>query len=579
MDGLEGRLAALRDKAKSLHQQRRFAESLDAHEEALRLAPDAMVIRLSAARLAHSLEMQEVSLRHYEEAVRVDPRCYEAVEAARRICVGAGFAERALQYARMAQEFSPSPAAQLSMQLLVPSIMQSSAAIDETRERYERGLDAMLAAPPQLESPAGTVGVSAFFLAYHGRSDRQLQEKTARLYLAAIPSLAFVAPHCADRSGRRAGTDRAGAKIRIGFISRFFASHSIFSTSIGLIEKLSRERFEVVALRITPSRDDAATARVRAAADLTVNLDPDLYRAREQIAALELDILFYQDIGMEPISFFLAFARLAPVQCVSFGHPNTTGIPTMDYFISNDLFEPPQPEAHYSERLILLRDLPTLAYYYRPKLPPGAPDRAAPDVSGRAAFGLPLEAHLYVCPQTLFKLHPDFDAMLAGILDRDPKGLVVLIAGQFQEFTDRLRARFARALPAHAHRIVFLPFMPLERFMQLLCVADVILDTPHFNGMNSSLQAFAAGTPVVTLPGELQRGRHTQAMYRKMGILDCIAAGPGDYVDIAVRIAADPAHAQALRRRILARNHVLFEDPRVVEEFERFFTGACGDGR
>jgi len=68
-------------------------------------------------------------------------------------------------------------------------------------------------------------------------------------------------------------------------------------------------------------------------------------------------------------------------------------------------------------------------------------------------------------------------------------------------------------------------------------------------------------------------------MYRKMGILDCIAAGPGDYVDIAVRIAADPAHAQALRRRILARNHVLFEDPRVVEEFERFFTGACGDGR
>ena len=154
-----------------------------------------------------------------------------------------------------------------------------------------------------------------------------------------------------------------------------------------------------------------------------------------------------------------------------------------------------------------------------------------------------------------------------------------LIAGQFQEFTDRLRARFARALPAHAHRIVFLPFMPLERFMQLLCVADVILDTPHFNGMNSSLQAFAAGTPVVTLPGELQRGRHTQAMYRKMGILDCIAADARHYVDLAVRIATDPAQALALRRRILARNHVLFGDPRVVEEFERFFIEALDDER
>lgn len=564
MDTLESRLAALRDRAKSLHQQGRFAESLDAHEQALRLAPDSMVIRLSAARLAHSLELQEVSLRHYEDAARVDPRCYEAVEAARRICVGAGFAERALKYASMAHALNPSPAAQLSTKILVPSIMPSLDAIRETRERYEHGLDTMLAQPPHLESPDGSLGVSAFFLAYHGLNDRELQVKTARLFLAAIPGLIFTAPHCG-------GARRSGAKIRIGFLSRFFAAHSIFSTSVGLIEKLSRERFEVVALRVTPSRDDEATARIRAAADRTVDLDPDVYRARSQIAALELDILFYQDIGMEPISYFLAFARLAPVQCVSFGHPNTTGIPTIDYFISNDLFEPPQPHVHYSERLALLRNLPTLAYYYKPKLPPFPP--------ARAAFRLPEEANLYVCPQTLFKLHPDFDAILAGILDRDPKGLVILIAGQFQEFTDRLRARFARTLPAHAHRIVFLPFMGFEQFMQLLCVADVILDTLHFNGMNSSLQAFAAGTPVVTLPGEFQRGRHTQAMYRKMGILDCIATDPRQYVDIAVRVATDRAQAQTLRQRILAHNHVLFEDPRVPEEFEKFFVEALENAR
>ena len=564
VDTVESRLAALRDRAKLLHQQRRFAESLDAHEEALRLAPESMVIRLSAARLAHSLERQEVSLRHYEEAARVDPRCYEAVEAARRICVGAGFAERALKYASMAQLLAASPMAQLSTQLLVPSIMPSLDAIREARKCYERGLDAVLAEPPHLESPDGSLGVSAFFLAYHGLNDRELQVKTARMFLAAIPGLTFTAPHCA-------GARRRGAKIRIGFLSRFFASHSIFSTSVGLIEKLSRERFEVLALRVTPSRDDQATARIRAAADRTVDLDPDVYRARAQIAALELDILFYQDIGMEPISYFLAFARLAPVQCVSFGHPNTTGIPTIDYFISNDLFEPPQPHAHYSERLVLLRNLPTLAYYYKPQLPALPP--------ARAMFKLPEESHLYVCPQTLFKLHPDFDALLAGILGSDPDGLVILIAGQFQEFTDRLRARFVRTLRAHMDRIVFLPFMGFERFMQLLCVADVILDTVHFNGMNSSLQAFAVGTPVVTLPGEFQRGRHTQAMYRKMGILDCIAADSRQYVDIAVRIANDPAYAQMLRQRIAARNHVLFEDRGVIDEFERFFVEALGDAR
>jgi protein O-GlcNAc transferase len=151
---------------------------------------------------------------------------------------------------------------------------------------------------------------------------------------------------------------------------------------------------------------------------------------------------------------------------------------------------------------------------------------------------------------------------------------VVLIEYLFRENGDELRARFARTLPAVAHRIRFVPQMPYHEFLELLAVADVILDTPHFNGMNTSLEAFAVGTPVVTLPGDMQRGRHTQAMYRKMGIADGIAADAANYVDIAVRIGTDRALANALRDRILAGNGVLFEDRRVVQEFERFFLDA-----
>jgi protein O-GlcNAc transferase len=106
-----------------------------------------------------------------------------------------------------------------------------------------------------------------------------------------------------------------------------------------------------------------------------------------------------------------------------------------------------------------------------------------------------------------------------------------------------------------------------------------VLDSIHFNGMNTTLQAFAVGTPVVTLPGRFQRGRHTQAMYRKMGIHDCIARDPQDYVDIAVRVGTDGSYAHDLRERILSRNQVLYEDPRVVSEFERFFSDALGHER
>jgi protein O-GlcNAc transferase len=404
--------------------------------------------------------------------------------------------------------------------------------------------------------------VRPFFLAYHGQCDRDLQVKAARLYARALPTLRFVSPHC-ERRQRRPG------RVRIGFISRYLCAHSIGKTSLGLIEKIDRRRFEVYALRIPPGSDDNTTARIRAAADHYIQVLGDLREltaTHRQLAALELDILFYQDIGMESLSYFLSFARLAPVQCVSFGHPNTTGVPTMDYFISNDLYETAQSPGHYSERLALLHDLPTLAYYYRPQV--------THEVPARAALGLPQNATIYVCPQTLFKLHPDFDGLLKGILERDARGLIVLIQDRIQAWNDRLSARFRRTMPQVADRVLFLPSLPQSQFMQLLASSDVMLDTLHFNGMNSSLEALAVGLPVVTLPTELQRGRHTRAMYLKMGITDCIAASTEEYVDIAARLGTDATFRRDLRERILSRNYVLYEDERVVLEFERFFLSA-----
>ena len=230
------------------------------------------------------------------------------------------------------------------------------------------------------------------------------------------------------------------------------------------------------------------------------------------------------------------------------------------------MYETAQSPGHYSERLALLHDLPTLAYYYRPVVTHELPTRAA--------HGLPEDATIYVCPQTLFKIHPDFDELLKGILERDARGRVVLIQARIQEWNDRLSARFRRTMPQVADRVLFLPSLPQPQFMQLLASSDVMLDTLHFNGMNSSLEALAVGLPVVTLPTGLQRGRHTRAMYLKMSVTDCIAASPQEYIDVAVRLGTNAGLRRDLRERILSRNHVLYEDERVVCEFERFFLAA-----
>jgi protein O-GlcNAc transferase len=307
------------------------------------------------------------------------------------------------------------------------------------------------------------------------------------------------------------------------------------------------------------------------AADESYTLPRDLAGAREAIAHLELDILFYQDIGMEPFTYFLAFSRLAPVQCVSFGHPDTTGIPNMDYFICSALYETEDTQRDYSEELVMLDDAGTLAYYQRPPY--------VTEVAKRGEVGLPQGAHIYMCPQTLFKLHPRFDAIIDGILKRDPLGVVILIAPEHNDQLVALQERLKRSVGGLIGRIGVVPRRERREFLRLLKGADVILDTPGFNGMNSSLEAFSCGIPVVTLAGDLQRARHTLGMYRKMEYMDCVARDVSHYVDIAVRLATDPSARDSARQAILSRCGRLFEDHGVVRGFERFFKAATARAR
>jgi predicted O-linked N-acetylglucosamine transferase (SPINDLY family) len=349
----------------------------------------------------------ELALACYERVGALQPGSADAFERAARAAATLGLPERACTLARRALRLRPSPGLGLKTRLALRAIEPSVEGIAATRARFARELDALALAPPALGEPDAGAWAPAFYLAYHGESNRTLNARLGALYRAACPALDYTAAHCrAPRARRR--------RLRVGFLSAHFGQHSIGKTSVGLIERLPRARFEVLVLALAWPAADPLAARIAAAADALVHVPGGFREAAAAIAALELDVLFFQDIGMDAASYFLAFARLAPVQCVSFGHPDTTGIPNMDYFVSNDRYESPGAAADYSESLFLLEGLPTLACYSRPGPAPGR--------RTRASFGFGAREHLYLCPQTLFKLHPDVDHLLGAILRGDPMG-------------------------------------------------------------------------------------------------------------------------------------------------------------
>jgi CRISPR-associated protein Csy1 len=200
-----------------------------------------------------------------------------------------------------------------------------------------------------------------------------------------------------------------------------------------------------------------------------------------------------------------------------------------------------------------------------------------PSVEGtadRAEFGLPRDRTLYLVPQSLFKMHPDNDALIARVLASDPRGIAVMFEANHAESTRRFRARLDAALAAEAvaaDRVLMLkPDLKHAAYMRLNAVCDVMLDTLHWSGGNTSIDAIAAALPVVTLPGGLMRGRQSAAMLRAMGLDELIADDIDGYVASALRLGADAAVRGSIAGRMRdARAHLFGRDEpiRALEDF------------
>lgn len=445
--------------------------------------------------------------------------------------------------------------------LTFPTIPRDTAAIAAIRADVGTRVRALAAGGLTLVDPLAEVGLPNFYLAYHGLDDRALQSLIADTYLKLCPGLAWTAPHCRAPHSQ-APLRPEGRRLRVGFASRFFHDHSIRYSTAGIVRNLDRSRFEVHVISDRPA-DRITLFRPGESADRHTVLPIDLAAARAAIAGLELDALVYGDIGMEPLTYYLAFARLAPVQAHLQGHPVTPGIPNLDYFLTSALQEPADCANHYRETPVPFAG--TLFCYEQ--VPAVAP-------TTRAEFGLPAQGALYVCPQTLFKFHPDFDAILGAILAGDPDGWLVLLEDRLPARTRQLADRLADSLGDRCDRVLWVPRMPKQRYFQLIKLAAAVLDTTCFSGANTTLQALGLGVPVVTLPGDFVRGRMTLGWLREGDLMEMCATDAADYARIAVRLGRDPAWRGAVVDRIRAAAPGLFERSEVVDEIQDFLVRA-----
>jgi CRISPR-associated protein Csy1 len=441
----------------------------------------------------------------------------------------------------------------IAKNLGLPMIYADAAALDAARTEFGAGLatlgrdlDAALAGLSEAQVLDGMRWTN-FFLAYQGGDDRLLQAGYAAWVARAVGT---IAPQWLAPMARR---PLAGRRIRVGFASAFFHVGTCGRYFKSWISDLDRDRFEVVVYHLFPGMDEVAS-EIAGRADSFREFGGS--RARPSIVAPairrdELDVLVYPELGMDVTSFALAALRLAPRQYAAWGHPVTTGHATIDAFLSCEAMEPDGAEAHYVEPLIRLPGIGTR--YERPNVPAD---------TSRQRFGLPDGPVLLLCPQSLFKIHPENDALFAEILAQNPAAMLVLFAGRHPAITDQFMRRFARTLDRHGiairERTRVLPPVGHDDYLRINRVCDAMVDTLHWSGGNTSLDALACGLPVVTLPGPFMRGRQSAGMLSLLGIPELIARDRADYVALASRLIAEPTWRRSLADRIDAAQGRLF---------------------
>ena len=407
-----------------------------------------------------------------------------------------------------------------------------------------------------------------FYLAYQMQNDRELQQIYAScLSLILGQRLAeFMQP----RPARSAGDQ---SPLRIGIISPHLRNHNGSIWALGWLESLARNpSYQLFSYNVGDQEDEGTQRFARLGTYRHLPLSPDdPMESLRLIQSDDLDVLLFTDIGMHPRSKVLSVLKLARVQAQGWGHPVTSGSDCIDYYLSGADMELATSDDHYTETLWRL---PSTGLVY---------ERPVAVHDGTCLYeklNLPSDRPLLLSLQSTFKYVPEYDHIFARIIKNNPN-VLILFAGHMgcQVIADRFFDRLAVACKQHgidaARTIRILPRLDYADFMGLFSIAHHTLDTIGWNGGNSSFQSFSLHCPVVTLPTEFMRGRHTVSMLNKMGINELIAGDIEEYISICGRLLDDADFYHSIKARIAQTEPLLFSDMAVASAFEAFIACVC----
>jgi predicted O-linked N-acetylglucosamine transferase (SPINDLY family) len=524
-------LPALTNRGNILKKLGRLSEAERSYRRALLLNPQAAEAHNNLGLTLLEVGRVDEAIESYKDAVRIQPGYLEAHRNLGHALRERGnSAESQKSFRRAASLDANDPEAQLGLALSsIPVFVDDPAQSAGVATRFQHALAEMSAWNARLPGRLGRAIGSAqpFYLAYRPYDLTAALASYGDLICPAAARVWMPSPRV------RAVGEAARQRTRMVVVSGHVrGQHPVWEMLLrGILEHLKRDQFEVFLYHTGPVVD-AETSWARSQVDRFVQGPKPVNGWVAEIQADQPDVVFYPEIGMDPVTCTLAALRLAPLQAASWGHPVTSGLPTIDLYLSGALLESPHAEAHYREELVRLPGT-------------GACTRSPSEALLVWDHDPGREKVLrFAMPHQPIKFDPGDDHLLTRIARQVGRCEFWLASpAKLGWATDSLLARLASVFraagldPAEYLRVT--PWLPPGKFLGFLDAMDVYLDCPAFSGYTTAWQAVHRGLPIVTLEGEFLRQRLASGVLRQVGLLDGIASSRDDYVRLAVEFARD----------------------------------------
>jgi len=585
-----------------------------------------------------------VSIKKLVDSQFSDKNSYQAHLTMITLLSDSGLFAEAETHLKHALELMPHDSSlQIRSALMTPAVYNSTEHISSTRALLQQRLDNI--SSDQSFNLAGLDEFAlspTFYLVYQGYNDASFLTQLQKVYSRGFPAISkyidarpgYLLGTPSERFSKE-GTEQDKRIVRVGFVSSHLRQHSICKLFCGLITGLASHthipsngedalEFEVFVFSGQDrSKEDAHTSRLRTAVKEFVTVNKFTVISRREVTSRRIDLLIYLDVGMDPSTSVWAASKLAPVQAALWGHPTTTGMPSMDYFISSDLYHLDShtaigkaTEEAYSEQLVRLPfsalgfvfSLPTLSLpgpttdsevqtpeklISRPvelmngisALMPN-PSRGSDgnDTVSSLAELVELKqsgARLVLVPQHLPKFHPDMDTILSQVLSRVPSARIVITYEPRRTMWRRtLERRWMKEGGFNEEmvreRVLWLQQLSPQQYLGLLTVGDVMLDPFPFGGGVTTLEALAVCTPVVTLPTRQTVPALASGMLRAVfeeynqhdnSILQSLVFNDTDkFVDNIVTLLTDDAKSTDMRKNVCDNVSKLYDTREIAQQ-------------